>query len=445
MSSLCKDTRPNMWRILFVAPDGSRKTLRLGKMAKRSAEAIQRHVDALLAAKIAGQPMPRETAVWLDGIGQQLRERLAKVGLVDGSKKVFTVVEWIRRYCEDRKTVKPITKVTWGNILRNLSEFFGDEKRLDDVTPADADRFAEYLLTSGLAPATVARRLQMAQQFFRAAVRAKLITENPFADVKKPSMVNTARMRFISREETQRIIAACPNAYWRLIVALARYGGLRCPSEILSLRWTDIDWEKSRMMVTSPKTEHHGKGTRLVPIFPEIHPYLDEVFEVSELGAEWVFPEEMRRGALGPTGWKGCNLRTQFVRIVKRAGFTPWPRLFQNLRSSRETELVEQFPVHVVTAWLGNTPTIAMKHYLQVTDDHFAMAVRGAKSGALDAQNPAQQLRAGSGMEMKKECVSSDLETGSANVCHSIQNSANTPNGRWPTRTADFHLVRVAL
>ena len=55
--------------------------------------------------------------------------------------------------------------------------------------------------------------------------------------------------------------------------------------------------------------------------------------------------------------------------------------MFQNLRSTRETELAEHFPLHVACAWLGNSRPVAMKHYLQVTDDHFRQAV----------QNPVQQ------------------------------------------------------
>ncbi len=49
------------------------------------------------------------------------------------------------------------------------------------------------------------------------------------------------------------------------------------------------------------------------------------------------------------------NLRTQMLKISKRAGLKPWPKLFQNLRSTRETELAEIFPLHVVCAWIGNT------------------------------------------------------------------------------------------
>ncbi|MEE3371972.1 MAG: hypothetical protein VX346_21750, partial [Planctomycetota bacterium] len=45
-------------------------------------------------------------------------------------------------------------------------------------------------------------------------------------------------------------------------------------------------------------------------------------------------------------------------------------------RASRETELAHDYPLHVVTNWLGNTPRIALRHYLQVTDADFAQAAR---------------------------------------------------------------------
>ena len=69
------------------------------------------------------------------------------------------------------------------------------------------------------------------------------------------------------------------------------------------------------------------------------------------------------------------------------AGLEPWPKLFHNLRSSRETELTQGHPIQVVTAWLGNTPRIALKHYLQVTDADFEKAIKGGESAV---QNPGQ-------------------------------------------------------
>lgn len=69
-----------------------------------------------------------------------------------------------------------------------------------------------------------------------------------------------------------------------------------------------------------------------------------------------------------------ANLRTQMLRILKRARIAHWPKLFQNLRSSRETELMAVYPAHVVCAWLGTTPKVAMKHYLQVTEEDYRKA-----------------------------------------------------------------------
>ena len=53
--------------------------------------------------------------------------------------------------------------------------------------------------------------------------------------------------------------------------------------------------------------------------------------------------------------------------IVVRAGLRPWPKLFQNLRANRETELAAAFPIHVVCEWMGNSPKIVARHYLRVT------------------------------------------------------------------------------
>ena len=137
------------------------------------------------------------------------------------------------------------------------------------------------------------------------------------------------------------------DAQWCLIFALARYGGLRCPSEVLLVRWSDIDWEHERIVVRSPKTEHHpGRESRTIPIFPRLRPYLEDAQELAAKGDEYVISRY--RGS-------NANLRTQLTRIIKRAGLTPWPKLFQNLRSTLQTELTEQFPEYVVCEWIGNS------------------------------------------------------------------------------------------
>ena len=104
-----------------------------------------------------------------------------------------------------------------------------------------------------------------------------------------------------------------------------------------------------------------------MPLFPELRPHLEAAWDPAAEGAEFVIVRHRD---------SNVNLRTQRLRIIAKAGLTAWPKLFQNLRSTRETELAETYPLHVVVSWLGNSQLIAAKHYLQVTDDHFAQAIQ---------------------------------------------------------------------
>jgi integrase len=293
---------------------------------------------------------------------------------------------------------KPGSKEVWRQGKLGLLEFFGADTLLSDVNAGMADDFVSFLqakpiksraLKPGdkpvkvktLAPMTVKKRLQFARTVFRTAVRHGLIDRSPFDDVAFKAAAPD-RKRFITQDEYQALLAAAPDQNWRSIIALSRLGGLRCPSEVLSLKFEDIDWERNTIRVPSPKTAHHpGQDSRIMPLFPSLAEELLRAAELAPERAVYVVDERHRRAAIGGSGWRSVNLRTTFEKIVKRAGLKVWPRLFHNLRSSRQTELEERFPTHVVCAWLGNSPTIARKHYLQVLPEHFdrAMQLDGSK------------------------------------------------------------------
>ena len=367
--------------IQFENLDGKRKTLGLGKCPAKSADAIKTKVEAILACKLAQTSFDSETARWVASLANSLHDRLAEFGLVESRQPTakpvaVTLVVFLNDYLERRnEDVKGGTSVFYGHTVRNLTTFFGEAKTLAEVTPGDADDFRRHLQkTEKLSAATVVRRCALARTFIKDAIRRKLIDSNPFDGVGRGSTANPDRQRFIDQATIAKVIDACPNAEWRLLVALSRFAGLRVPSEPLLLRWQDIDLPAGRMLVHSPKTEHHaGKATRMVPIFPELRPYLEDAHELAVVGAEFVLPSLRKPGAV--TGdWRSVNLGTMFGKIIKRAGLVAWPRAWHNLRSSRQTELTETFPSHVVTAWLGNSERIAEKHYLQVLDSHFERA-----------------------------------------------------------------------
>ena len=110
-----------------------------------------------------------------------------------------------------------------------------------------------------------------------------------------------------------------------------------------------------------------------------------------ERRSTWVFGEDSLR-QLVPADAKQ-NLRTQLQKIIKRAGVEVWPKLWQNLRATRATELADRFPAHVATSWCGHTEKVAMASYWQTTDEHFRAAVSGEESGA-DDDGDADSVRA---------------------------------------------------
>ncbi len=395
-------SKGDRWSLQFrIRPNQERPTIALGAMSEVEAKRFQERVEILVEALRADSPPDRSTTKWVNDLPDDLHSKLAKAGLVisrdqgEEAATVPTLAKFVDDYIRRRGDVKGSTATFYGHTRRCLVEFFGATRPIDRITAGECEDWRRWLASDQkLAENTIRRRCGMAKQFFRVAVRKNLISENPLGDMKGCAVrENRARDYFISRKDASAVLEACPDSQWRLLFALSRFGGLRCPSEHLALRWCDVDWERSRMTVTCPKTEHHeGKASRVVPIFPELRPYLEAVWEQAEPGTFWVITRYREAT---------CNLRTHLERIIEKAGLTAWPKLWQNLRSTRETELAENFPIKVVCAWIGNSPAVAMKHYLQVTEEHFDRATKGGNALQMALQQSGDLQR--STMQQKKE------------------------------------------
>ena len=429
-------------RILFKSPDdGKRKSVRLGKYPRRDAEAFKVKVEKLIASKIAGHAPDDETCRWLAKLDSKTSSRLARVGLIP-EREAATLAAFIDFYITSRADVGDGTQITYRNARRNLVDFFGGNKSLSAITRGDADEWRGFMeVDEGLADNTIRRRTGCVKQFFRHAIRKGLISSDPFDDLPSSIRAVPERFYFITRDEIRKVIDACPDDQWRLIFALTRFGGLRNPSETLALRWGDINWELGRITVHSRKTERHPGGSeRTIPLFAELPPYLEESFELASPGDEFVITRYRDTWA---------NLRTQAHKIIRRAGLSPWPKVFQNLRSTRQTELTDEgYPLQTVCAWLGNSQPVAMKHYLQVHDEHFARAIRGvvdtgANSGAPAAHKAAHKAaqqaaasRCTESQEEKEPMESNGVMHDNAIECESVQIDPMGDTGLEPVTSA---------
>lgn len=251
--------------------------------------------------------------------------------------------------------------------------------RVDALRAKERDNKAKAKADTTMAKSTVRRRTGIARQIFRSAVRMKVLAENPFDGLSATVTANPDREYFLSAEDARKCITAAKDRQWKTIIALCRFGGLRNPSETLSLTWDNIDtatWKT--MTVLSPKTEHHqGKGWRTIPIFPHLLPYLQNAWREREQ-----LPED-RRSKWVVTRYRDQkqNLRTTFTKIIKEAGLKPWPKLFQNMRASCETDLLiaTNGKVKAVAKWMGHSPEISLRHYQLLTKELEDMALADLK------------------------------------------------------------------
>ena len=302
---------------------------------------------------------------------------------------------------------------------------------LTAVEKGDSGRRKKRLAEDNrLSPATIAKRVSVAKQVFHAAVEWDWIVKNPFIKLRTGSQANPKRACYVPLATILDVLHACPSMEWKLIVALSRLAGLRCPSEIRGLTWDNINWEKGRLTVLARKMEHHGgdHAVRFVPLCPELRAIFAEAFEP---GATLIVPMATP---------KKVNLRTHLLRIIKKAGHKPWPKLFQNLRASREADWVdERYPLHVTAKWMGHSPKVAAQHYLMAREHHFEAVVRGdtaiptATPGAFEAaanrgadcsslavQNCVQLVPAPGGMEpheTTEPAAAQGVAAGSSDVC----------------------------
>lgn len=434
MASLCKD-KNGWYSVQFYTGSTKRSKITLGTKNERTAKRTLEKIELLIRAKQFGQALEADSLTWLQKInGTDLESKLKHANLLHGGPlagspeairmSAPSLGDFLAGYIEMRKGLKPWTiknMKTAGNLLL---VFFGKDRKISEITSAEGETFFHHLTGKGYAKATISRAMRRAITFFKFAQKSKFVLDNPFQGIKLPKQTNRSRMAFIDKATIEKLLENCPDNFWKLVISLARFGGLRIPSELKELTWDCVDWAGGKLKVISPKTAHiEGGEFRWIPLFHEIRIHLEEARAAATEGEKHIFPS-LRDS--------GVNLRQGLSRIIEKAGLSQWPKLFTNLRSSRATELANHFPQRAISDWLGtaslplgvdpqnalvesasimgHTPKVSHEHYQQTLDIHWQIAcadpstlsvsgaqIDGANNGAVEVFKAVPQGLAGHG------------------------------------------------
>ena len=261
----------------------------------------------------------------------------------------------------------------WGRARAHALAYFGAERLLSTITEDDAREFRGWLLQqsgrlgeAGLAKATVRKTCTVLSMAMKSAVQSGVIESNPFEVVPKSVGANPDRERYVRLETIRKVIDTATDPELRLLVMLSRLVGLRVPSEVCGLTWGDVDRSERSLRVKSPETKRHGKGTRVVPLCPELYAALEHAYHDAAEGEIHVLPRMRKHTA--PT-----------MPLLRAARIDEWPRPYHTLRASCITDWHRTIPLADAAAFSGHTAFIAAKHCLRATEAAFHTVTRSAR------------------------------------------------------------------
>ena len=231
-------TSKGNWQVNF-SEGGKQRTLYLGRdFTAGSADRVARIVTDIVAHRKRGESLPVDLLWRIESLPDRLRKSFERAGLVGGATS-WTLDNLLQAFYDSKSHLKSTTQDAYKMFGRLLLVFFTSERRITSIEKMDCERFKTHLLKNYSA-CTVSRGIRRCRAFFQHAVNAEWIRRNPFEKVYGSVEVNLNRQFYVDRATIDKVMSCCRADHDRLLLALARFGGLRIPSEVRQLRYSDF-------------------------------------------------------------------------------------------------------------------------------------------------------------------------------------------------------------
>ena len=247
------------------------------------------------------------------------------------------------------RTILEIWKREFGKILVKELTRPRIEKMLRDRMERD-----------GVTASTRNRHLAMLKSMFQSAIKWGLMRENPAKGI--PKLRETgARTRFLDQDEVRVLLEAADESF-RPILVTALHTGMR-RSELLNLRWSDVDFGNRIIMVRESKS---GKQ-RAIPIDQTLYQTL------------CTLPSRFRRGYVFPSPKSPdrplSDLTHAFRRLVKKVGLTNL-RLHDARHSFASHLVMNGVDIRTVQELLGHASLTMTMRYSHLAPVHRTRALQ---------------------------------------------------------------------
>jgi integrase len=289
---------------------------------------------------------------------RQKAEKARTLGYMPPGKETFA--EIISRYLQHQKarlTARAYER-TRGVVEGHLKSAFGGV-RLANIRRADVQRYATER-SFKVAPGSVVKELNILKHLCHVAVEWELIPVNPAQGMKMPR-VPAGRVRYLQPAELRTILEHCPR-WLQPIAGLLAFTGMR-RSEVLGLRWLDVDREGERIML--PQTKN-GDG-RIVWLNELACQVIDSIPKNSARPADLIFPFS---DEISPE-----NVSLAFLRTCRRVGIADF-RLHDLRHTAASWLRMSGADLQDVAELLGHRDLRMTKRYSHLSPAHLSAAVK---------------------------------------------------------------------
>lgn len=370
------------------------KKKKIPALSKKNLNDLQTIADRLLISRELNQPLETIWQNKVDSLGDVYIEVFNSVGLLKPvDKKAYSVRVLLNELLKedqlkaDDDYLVQSTVDRRERIVNSFLDFVADKHKTRDfdvrkIDKQFCDKFVSFKIHSKKhSDKYVSAEIKWIRGYFKRLLSNGIINRNPFVDVIVPSKGGEDDRRvFIPSELLDKVtewLKENKEYSWYPYWALVRYTGCR-KAEALQLKWDHIDFDLERIEMPSPKTRRKGKASRLMPIY-EDSPLLEMLKDLYEYQGKpktgYVVRDILR---LHPTDrdnvkWDKKNPTTSLEWFVIESGVAPWPKLLQNLRVTRENELLQsgEYRPLAVHKFIGHSPKTFSSNYAQLNDDDF--------------------------------------------------------------------------
>ena len=279
-----------------------------GKQIRRSTETTDKKLAERIYHKVLGELAEGD---WFDRLPGEEKNLSELFG------------QYLNEHSKPNKSEKSYIRDK-GIVDRILKEF-GDVT-LVEVSARQISEYKARRRAEDAAAATVNKELSFLRHVFETAVVWKWLEDNPASRIPREKVRNCIE-RWLTAEEEERLLKACPDWLWKIVV-FALNTGFR-QGEILSLNWKQVDWSRKAILFWEQK----NGGRDLIPLNEGALNVLKDRSKIRTLGSELVFLTSNR------TKYLARNVFEAFKIACKKAEIENLR--FHDLRHTFATRLVQ--------------------------------------------------------------------------------------------------------